>query len=270
LDTLVVKNLSFAYQPGIEVLKEINLSFTNCPTAIIGQNGAGKTTFVKLLKGLLQPIQGDILVKGKNTKEYSVASLTKHIGLIFQNPNDQIFKSNVLDEVMFGPLNLKIDLEEARENALEALKQVQMEDKIKDNPYDLSLAERKLISIASVLAMKPDIIIFDEPTIAQDYRGMEIIKKIIYELKSQNKLIITITHDMDFVADNFSRVIIFQKGRVILDGFTKDAFSQKDILRNSFLEQPHITQLGRKLLIPETILTIEDFIRNFKSFTIPS
>lgn len=264
MDEIVIKNLSFSYRPELDVLKDINLTFNYAPTAIIGQNGAGKTTFVKLLKGLLTPIQGDIFIKGKNTRNYSAARLAENIGLVFQNPNDQIFKNTVLDEVMFGPFNLKLDFEKVEKNSLEALRLVKMEDKIKKNPYDLSLAERKLISIASVLAMDPDIVIFDEPTIAQDNKGLELIKQIINDLNSRGKLVISITHDMDFVADCFSRVIVFQKGKIALDGTTEMIFSQSELLKASFLEPPHLTQLGQKLALKDTILTIQQLVKNYK------
>lgn len=258
-----IKNLTFSYQGQTPVLKDISLSFGNSPTAIIGQNGAGKTTLVKLLKGLLKPTSGDILIQGRNTKEYSAATLSRNIGLIFQNPNDQIFKNRVLDEVMFGPLNLKYSIKEARKKSLEALKLVQMEDKIDCNPYDLSLAERKLISIASILSMEPEIVIFDEPTIAQDYHGIELIKELIKKLSKEGKLVITITHDMDFVTEAFSRAIILRDGSVILDGTIREVFSKPDLLRKSFLEQPHITQLGEKLNLAQTILSLEEFIQYF-------
>lgn len=262
MNNLVVKNLSFSYKPEKIILKEINLVFDTSPTAIIGQNGSGKTTFVKLIKGLLTPISGDIIVRGKNTKEHSVASLAKDIGLIFQNPNDQIFKNTVLDETMFGPLNLKLSKEEAQKNSLQALKLVKLEDRAKDNPYDLSLAERKLITIASIVAMNPKIIIFDEPTIAQDYLGIELIKEIINNLSKAGKLVITITHDMDFVAEIFSRVIVFQQGEVVLDGPTREVFSRFEVLQRAFLEPPHTTQLGRRLGLEKTVLTIKDLVNS--------
>lgn len=170
MNKIEIKNLHFSYKGNEEILKDINLTFDSRSTAIIGQNGAGKTTFVKLLKGLLKPTSGEVIINGINTKESTVAGLAKHIGLIFQNPNDQIFKNKVIDEVIFGPLNIGQSLEKAKENSINALKTVGLYEKINENPYDLSLSERKLISIASIVAMDTEIIIFDEPTIAQDKR----------------------------------------------------------------------------------------------------
>lgn len=260
MDKIEIKNLHFYYTAGEEILKGFDLSFDTRSTAIIGQNGAGKTTFVKLLKGLLKPTEGDVFIDGINTKDTTVAKLAKHIGLVFQNPNDQIFKKNVMDEVMFGPLNIGQSQKEAEENAVNALNMVGIYDKKDENPYDLSLSERKLISIASIVAMNTDIIIFDEPTIAQDYAGKERIKNIIKKLSAEGKLVLTILHDMDFVAETFERTLVFAKGNVLLDGTTKEVYSHKEILENAYLEPPHVTQLCQKLGVSETFLTVEEFI----------
>lgn len=259
-----VQNLYFSYNENTEILHEINLEFADKTTAIIGQNGAGKTTFVKLLKGLLKPSSGNIFINQINTKEETTAKLSKHIGLIFQNPNEQIFKNKVIDEVMFGPLNIGQSEEEAKQNAIHALELVQLSDKMDYNPYDLSLSQRKMITVASVLAMKADIIIFDEPTMGQDYSGKEILKKIIFDLRQQGKLVLCILHDMDFVAEVFERTIVFNQGNVLLDGNTRDVFSDENILKAAYLEQPHITQLGRQLGFSETFLNEEELITRIR------
>ncbi|WP_203227774.1 energy-coupling factor ABC transporter ATP-binding protein [Calorimonas adulescens] len=261
MSEIEVRNLHFSYTKGQEVLAGITLDLNLRPTAIIGQNGAGKTTFVKLLKGLLKPTEGDIFVKGYNTKEKSVAFLARYIGLVFQNPNDQIFKSKLIDEVMFGPLNIGQDEKTAKRNSLEALDLVGLRNRINENPYDLSLSDRKLVSIASILAMDTDIIVFDEPTIAQDYRGKEKIKDIIRYLKDKGKLVITIIHDMDFVAETFERVIVFNRGKVLLDGDTRFVYSYRDKLRTASLEQPYVMQLAQKLDIEKPLLTVDEFTR---------
>lgn len=260
MNMIQVKNLSFSYQEGNDILTDINLEFDQRATAIIGQNGAGKTTFVKLLKGLLKPKAGDIYIQNQSVKGTTAAALSKRIGLVFQNPNDQIFKRNVLDEVMFGPLNIKLEEKTAKQHALQALEMVGLAHKLDVNPQDLSLSEKKLLCIASVMAMDTDIIIFDEPTIAQDHAGKEKIKRIIKTLKDQNKLVMTIIHDMDFVAENFERTIVFHQKKVILDSATRQVFSQKDILARAHVETPYITQLGDKLGVAETVLTVEEFM----------
>ncbi|MGD8190474.1 energy-coupling factor ABC transporter ATP-binding protein [Brevibacillus ginsengisoli] len=255
-----VKNLSFSYTPGTEILTGVNLDFDQRSTAIIGQNGAGKTTLVKLLKGLLKPSQGDIIIQGQNLKDTTAAAISSKIGLVFQNPNDQIFKGKVLDEVMFGPINIKLDEQTAKKNALIAIEMVGLSNKLDVNPQDLSLSEKKLLCIASIIAMDTDIIIFDEPTIAQDYEGKEKIKQIMQTLKARNKLVMTIIHDMDFVAENFERTIVMSQGKVILDSDTRHVFAQADILEKAHVETPSITQLGEKLGYTDTFLTIDEFI----------
>lgn len=260
-----VKKLHFSYNIEEEILKGLDLKFDGRSTAIIGQNGAGKTTFVKLLKGLLKPTSGDVLINGINTKEVTVAELAKHIGLVFQNPNDQIFKSKVLDEVMFGPLNLGQGEAMARQNSIKALEMVGLSDKTEENPYDLSLSERKLISIASIVAMDTAIIIFDEPTIAQDHAGKQKIRDIIKALSAQGKLVLTIIHDMDFVAENFERTLVLNQGKVMLDGSTREVYSHHESLRSAYLEPPNVTQLCEKLGYTETFLTVEEFIEYKKS-----
>ena len=263
MSKIEIKNLHFSYTEEEEILKGINLVIDNKSTAIIGQNGAGKTTFVKLIKGLLKPTKGEILLNGKNITEMTAAQLAKHIGMVFQNPNDQIFKSTVLDEVMFGPMKVGMSKDEVKEKAEKALALVGMENKGSVNPYDLGLSERKLISIASIVAMDTEVIIFDEPTIAQDYGGKEAIKKIIRDLRSQGKIVMTIIHDMDFVAEAFERAIVFAKGNVLLDGDTRDVFSQKEILEIAYLEQPNVTKLCNELGYDEIFLTTEEFV-NYK------
>lgn len=262
MNLIDVRNLHFSYSESSEVLKGIDLTFDHRSTAIIGQNGSGKTTFVKLLKGLLKPVSGDILIGGVNTKEISAAKLAAKIGMVFQNPGDQIFKSSVLDEVNFGPLNIGLPEDEANESTRKSLKAVGLENKINDNPYDLSFSERKLISIASILAMKTQIVILDEPTIAQDDPGKQLIKKLIRKLENEGRLVISILHDMDFVAETFTRTLVFQNGKVTLDNDTKSVFSQTEALRKSYLEPPHITQLGNQLGYTETYLTAEQFVKD--------
>jgi energy-coupling factor transport system ATP-binding protein len=265
LSVIEIKDLHFSYIEGEEVLKGLNFEIDERSTAIIGQNGAGKTTFAKLLKGLLKPTQGEILLNGKNTRDMSVASLAKQIGMVFQNPNDQIFKYQVLDEVMFGPLQIGMDKDTARKKAEEALETVGLTGHENTNPYDLGLSLRKLVAIASILAMDTEAVIFDEPTIAQDYAGKERIKGIIHKLRDQGRIVITITHDMNFVADVFERAIVFANGHLLRDDTTKAVFLQKEVLEEAYLEQPDVMKLCYELGYQESFLSIEEFVRAKKS-----
>lgn len=258
--SLAVENLRFGYKEGAPVLDGITLTLDERATAIIGQNGAGKTTFVKLLKGLLRPQSGRVLLDGQDLAQQTVAQISRHIGLVFQNPNDQIFKNRVLDEVMFGPLNIGMSPAEAETRSKKALEMVGLAKAAGENPYDMGLSERKLVAIASILSMNTDVVIFDEPTIAQDYRAKERIKDVIRKLKAEGKTVLTIIHDMDFVAECFERTIVFAQGKVLLDGPTAEVFARKEELAQAHLEPPNVTRLCSGLGYDRVFLTVEDFV----------
>lgn len=256
-----IDHLTFHYSPESPVLKDLCLNLDRRPTAVIGQNGAGKTTLVKLLKGLLKPVSGNIFFQGEDIGQKTVAMLAGQVGYVFQNPDDQIFKYNVLDEVMFGPLNIGMPQEKAREEARRALKLTGLKDKEMENPYDLELHERKLVAIASVLAMDTDVIILDEPTIAQDWRGRQIIGGLIRQLSQKGKLVLAILHDMDFVAEYFQRVIVMAHGQILADGRGDEVFSQKEILEKACLNPPYVSQLCSRLGYSGIYLTVEEFLK---------
>lgn len=255
-----VENLSFSYQKDFPVLQDLSLDFDLRPTAIIGQNGAGKTTFVKLLKGLLRPKTGTLTIGNTCVQEATAASLAKQVGLVFQNPDDQIFKGTVLEEVLFGPMKIGQRSDTARKNGMEALKMVGLEDQVETNPQDLSLSEKKLLCMASVVAMDPEIMILDEPTIAQDPAGKERIRRMIQALAESGKLVLAILHDMDFVAECFERVIVFERGKILMDGDTREIFSRPDVLRQAHLEPPAVARFGRELGFSQTFLTVEELV----------
>ena len=246
-DRFAVRNLKFSYTEDHPIFENFQLSLDQRPTAIIGQNGAGKTTLVRLLKGLLKPSAGTILYQGEDISKRTVASLAGQVGYVFQNPDDQIFKYKVIDEVMFGPLNIGMPKEKAKEKAMEALALTELTSYAGENPYDLELSQRKLVAIASVLAMDTDVIILDEPTIAQDYRGKEIIRNIITSLSGQGKLVLAILHDMDFVAQCFSRVVVLAHGQLLADSTPSEVFVQEDVLKKAALDMPHPLQLRKAL-----------------------
>ncbi len=256
-----IRRLGFSYTEGTPVLEGLDLELDGRPTAVIGQNGAGKTTLVKLLKGLLRPVSGTISFRGEDTSQKTVAMLAGKIGYVFQNPDDQIFKYNVLDEVMFGPLNIGMNAERAQEEARKALEAVGLADRAGENPYDLELNERKMVAIASVLAMDTDVVILDEPTIAQDYSGRSIIAGVIRDLRARGKLVLAILHDMDFVAECFERVIVMAHGRILADGDAKSVFSMDEVLEEARLQKPFVTRLCSRLGYPELYLTADDFLQ---------
>ena len=245
--TFQVQDLRFSYVKGREVLHGLNLALDHRPTAIIGQNGAGKTTLVRVLKGLLKPDSGEIRYQGENLETKTVAELASRVGYVFQNPDDQIFKYKVLEEVMFGPLNIGMSQQEAEASAHEALRMVGLDEKAGENPYDLELSDRKMVAIASVLAMNTDVIILDEPTIAQSWNGREKIREIIQTQAAQGKLVIAILHDMDFVANSFARVIAMAHGEILADGTPAEVFRNHPVLEKAALAAPPLYELLEEL-----------------------
>ena len=237
------EHLKFRYLEQVPVLEDVNLLLDGRATAIVGQNGAGKTTLVKLLKGLLKPVGGSIYYAGEDMAGKTVAMLAGEVGYVFQNPDDQIFKYHVIDEVMFGPQNIGMSKEQAKNRAMEALETVGLEALAEENPYDLELSQRKLVAIASVLAMDTKVLILDEPTIAQDWKGRRLLQKIIRTLQKQRKMVIAILHDMDFVAECFERVIVMAHGKVLADGTKEEVFARKEVLEQARIDQPYLTKL---------------------------
>ena len=237
------KDLCFSYLENVPIFEKLNIEFDKRPTAIIGQNGAGKTTLVRLLKGLLKPVSGEVLFYGENIADKTVAMLADKVGYVFQNPDDQIFKYNVLDEVMFGPLNIGMSEADAKASSLKALELMGLSGKENENPYDLELHERKMVAIASVVAMDTDVIVLDEPTIAQDYKGRSKLGQMIRTLSKEGKLVIAILHDMDFVAESFERVIVMAHGKVLTEGVAEEVFAKDDILTEARLQKPYYLQL---------------------------
>ena len=259
-----IENLDFSYLADVPVIKALNMKLDKRPTAIIGQNGAGKTTLVKLLKGLLKPVSGSIYFHGEDISGKTVAMLAGNVGYVFQNPDDQIFKYNVMDEILFGPLNIGMDPECAKKEAERALELTGLKGKEKENPYDLELYERKMTAIASVLAMDTDVLILDEPTIAQDWKGRQIIGGIIRSLAERGKLVIAILHDMDFVAENFERVSIMAHGQVLADGTAKEVFAQEEALQKARLQKPYVMQLCEALGYEKSYLTVGEILKDQK------
>lgn len=255
-----IRGLGFSYTEGRQVLGGLDLEIDNRATAIVGQNGAGKTTLVKLLKGLLKPSLGRILLQGGDIGEKTVAQLAGKVGYVFQNPDDQIFKNRVLDEVMVGPLNLGMDKKQAREMALKALGMSGLLEVQDENPYDLDLSDRKMVAIASVLAMEPGVLILDEPTIAQDAGGKRRIGSIVEGLRREGKTVLAILHDMDFAAEYFERVIIMAHGTVLSDGPKHQVFYEMEALKEARLEQPHVTGLCARLGYEGEYMIIQDMV----------
>lgn len=260
-----INNLIFTYPTGVQALHEISLTIESGEqVAIVGQNGAGKTTLVKHLNGLLQPTSGTVQIGDWNTKEHSVAKMARRVGYVFQNPDEQLFSKNVGIEVAFGPKNLGMSPEQAQRQVKEALAMVELSDKTETNPYDLSPTWRKMVALASVIAMDTDIVIFDEPTTGQDAANIARIANVIKVLRERGKTVITITHDIDFGAENFARVIAMSQGQILLDGKANDVLGQEDVLATTYVDPPQLTRLGKRLGFKETVINEEGFLERLK------
>jgi energy-coupling factor transport system ATP-binding protein len=260
---IAVENVHFEYVPGEPVLRDVSLQFDGGATAVIGQNGAGKTTLMKLLNGLLKPTRGNVLVGDLNTRDHEAGRIARYVGLVFQNPDDQIFKSRVLDEVMFGPLNIGMSEQEARESALAALQTVELKDFVDDNPFDLSYAQRKRICIASILAMQTPVVVFDEPTISQDAYGLRMMGRIVQDLMAEGRTVIAIVHDMNFAAEYFDRIVVMAEGQVVADGRPEDVFVNEAALRRAHVDAPAMVKLSQATGLSRPCLTVPSFVERF-------
>jgi len=260
-----ISDLHFTYPTGVDALRGISLTIeTGEQVAIVGQNGAGKTTLVKHFNGLLQPTSGRVLIGDWDTKKHSVAKLARRVGYVFQNPDEQLFSKNVGIEVAFGPRNLGYDGEQVQTLVKDALAITELSDKTEMNPYDLSATWRKMVALASIIAMDTDVVIFDEPTTGQDAANVARIANVIRILRERGKTVITITHDIDFCAENFDRVIALAQGKVLLDGKANQVLGQDEILATTYVDPPQLTRLGKRLGFKETVRNQEDFLNALK------
>ncbi|HHW12848.1 MAG TPA: ABC transporter ATP-binding protein [Firmicutes bacterium] len=258
-------DLVHIYPTGDVALRGITTTLEGTePVAIVGQNGSGKTTLVKHLNGILRPTKGDVLINGVSINTKSTAKWAKQIGYVFQNPDDQLFLETVRKELEFGPKQVGMPPAEIEKNVKYAAELCNLEQHLDKHPFDLSITEKKFCTIASIIAMDPEVIIFDEPTMGQDLAGADRLAAIIQSLKAKGKLCITISHDMKFVARNFSRVIVLYKGEILLDGDKTEVLAQPEKLKLSFVTPPPVTRVAQSANLP-TVFTVDDLIGAIKA-----
>lgn len=263
---LILKDVSFSYPGNFLAVDNINMEIkAGENVAIVGQNGAGKTTTVKMMNGLLRPTAGDVLIGDMNTKNYTTAQVSRVVGYVFQNPDDQIFHSTVEGEVRYGPKTMKLSPEEEDKRVNEALKITGMDIYKDENPLNLPLSMRKFVTIAAVIAMGTEILIFDEPTAGQDIEGNKRLSAILKTLHEQGKTVITISHDMEFVASNFARVIVMAKKKVVRFGTPQEIFWDFKSLEHAMLKQPYVSRVCRELGIEGNIIDIDGAIEAIMS-----
>jgi energy-coupling factor transport system ATP-binding protein len=261
-----VKDLTHQYSSQVTALKGINLDIPSADClAIVGENGAGKTTLAKQLNGLLKPSLGEVWIGDQDTSNLTPAKISHHVGYAFQNPDQQLFASKVLDEVRFGPSNLGFSPGEIDDFSHQALEAVGLDDQVDKHPYDLHLADRKLLSLAAVLAMQTPIVIFDEPTTGQDAHHIKKIGSIINQLQEVGRTVITISHDLDFCARYFRRIVVLRGGEIIADGPTSQVLLEVDLLSSAAVKPPQLVRLAQGLNWDYFAATPEEFIQGFKN-----
>lgn len=245
---LSTKDLTHIYEDGTKALHGISLNiYEGEYCLIIGQNGAGKSTLVKHFLNLLQPSKGTVKIREKDTKILTVSDLAKSIGYVAQNPDNQIFSMTVGEEVAFALNNVGYKKEEIEKRVTQSLEEMGLLEYKKDHPLSLPKGDRARIIIAAILAMEPDIIIFDEPTTGQDYKGSRAILDVSRQLHQMGKTIIVITHHLYLMPEYTERVIIMGKGTVLLDAPIREAYHQTDLLESTYLTPPQAVLLSKTL-----------------------
>ena len=260
-----IENVVFRYSDDVKALNDISLTIHQGErVAFIGHNGSGKTSLVKHLNGLLRPSEGKVWIGDHQTENMSVATLARMVALSFQNPDDQISKRRVWDEVAFGPKNLRYREDRIRNLVEMSLSVFDLLPRMNSNPYDLGYSERKRVTLASIIAMDTPVVIFDEPTAGMDAHEMSLFKRVLDKLQQEKKTVILISHDMDFVAEKISRVVCLKNGEKRFDGASRTAFLDTDLLASCHLHQPQISRLSSHFALAEMALTPGEFVRGFQ------
>lgn len=247
-DLIIVDNITFEYENdegSFEVLQDYSISFKEGEfTAVLGHNGSGKSTLAKLLNGLLVPQKGTVFVNGiKTGYDETDIEIKRTVGMVFQNPDNQLVATVVDEDVAFGLENLGLPHEEMVKRVNEALSAVGMSDYAKSAPHNLSGGQKQRVAIAGIIAMEPKCIVFDEPTAMLDPRGRKEVMEVILKLcNEKNITVILITHYMNEAA-LADRVVVMDKGRIVLDGKPREVFSKVDILKKAGLDVPQSTEL---------------------------
>ncbi len=271
--SIQVRNLSHIYSPGMpeehQALTNVNFDvYDGEVVGIIGHTGSGKSTLLQHLNGLLKATEGSIVIGGVDITEpgVSMRDIRRRVGLVFQYPEYQLFEETVAKDVAFGPKNLGLSQEETEQRAEEAIELVGLDyEAIKDrSPFDLSGGQKRRVAIAGVIAMKPQVLILDEPTAGLDPGAHKDILKMIRQVhESQGGIIIFVSHNMADVAQLSDKVIVMSEGKAVMVGTPKEVFSQKDRLAGLGLGVPPVTELMYSLRergadVAETVLSLKE------------
>jgi energy-coupling factor transport system ATP-binding protein len=254
------QDVHYSYANKVKALKGVSLTIKDGEfLAIMGQNGAGKSTLVKHFNGLLKPSVGTVRVDGIETTKTSVAALARNVGFVFQNPDHQLFSETVEEEIAFALKNFGFATDVIDKRITWALNLLSLTQYRKTSPFLLSGGERKRVALASVLAWDPKTLILDEPTIGQDHEQKEILRQFIMQLQTQQKTVVIVTHDVEFVAECNPRVVLMKEGNIVAEGIGKDILTNPTILAESSIVLPQIAQIFMKLStlgLPKNIIDI--------------
>lgn len=246
---LKVEDLYYKYGNGKSALDGVSVDiYEGEKIAVLGSNGSGKSTFFLNVDGVLKPEQGNIIYRGTLINKKNLKELRKNIGIVFQDADNQIIASTVRAEVGFGPMNLKLPKEEVIKRVEEALSYMNIFD-LKDRPpHYLSGGEKKRVSIADIIAMKSEVIIFDEPTAALDPLNALMLEEVLLKLETEGKTMLISTHDVDFAYRWAERILVFCQGKIIADGTPLEIFQNKELLKQANLKQPTMLEVYELLV----------------------
>jgi len=256
------QDVHYSYPSNVEALRGVSLTVKDGEfVAIMGQNGAGKSTFVKHFNGLLKPSSGTVEIDGVPTTKSSVAALARNVGFVFQNPDHQLFSETVEDEIAFALKNFHFQPQAIEERVTWALNLLSLTQYRKTSPFLLSGGERKRVALASVLAWDPKTLVLDEPTIGQDYEQKEKLRQFIMHIQAQGKTVVAVTHDVEFVAECNPRVVLMQEGKIIADGIGREILTDPTILEAASIVLPQVAQVFTKLSalgLPKNIIDLHE------------
>jgi len=259
-----VENLMFRYPNGRIALRGVTLGIeTGRIVALIGKNGAGKTTLARHFNGLLKPTSGKVTVRGVDVSKRSASEMAREVGYVFQNPEDQLFGSSVFEEVAFGPTNLGMDEEQIKRQVEASLSMVGLLSYASEHPYNMTYGQRKMLCLASVLAMDTSVVIMDEPNAGQDYQGLSLLGSILDRLKRVGKTVLIISHDVEFIAGHCEDVVLMCDGQIMAYDSAKHVLSDQSKLELSGARPPQITRLAIGLSpcgIRPDIITVEEMV----------
>jgi energy-coupling factor transport system ATP-binding protein len=241
-------NVSYIHQTGVVALNEVTVQFGKGElVAIVGANGAGKTTLVKHMNGLLKPTKGTVKVFGYDTTQQTVAALSRRVGIVFQNADHQLFSDTVEHEIEFGLRNFGFSDDVVKQRVDWALRFFGLKEYANTSPMMLSGGEKKRLCLAAVLAWDPDVLVLDEPTVGQDLLHKEKLEQIIRLLLTQEKTVILVSHDIEFLWPMQPRTVVMSKGKIIADRPASKVFTDDYVLASARLINPQLVELSKRL-----------------------